>query len=177
MRRNPVISTRAIPSSDFTFRRVVDAVVADASSDQDLERRLRGLYPDVTVSKRELSGEPLVLYVYRDGHYARETHEAWWLAPRTAWVTISRSTGWITDANDGWAELMGADPSRLVGRPYTDFLLPEALPAAEALLKSIMNVGEARSRVVMVRPDGALIPIEFRAVLESDDVRVWYRPV
>jgi hypothetical protein len=36
---------------------------------------------------------------------------------------------------------------------------PEALPAAQALLKSIVELGEARSRVIVRRADGEFLPI------------------
>jgi hypothetical protein len=72
---------------------------------------------------------------------------------------------------------MDAPRRTLTGRPYTDFLLPDALPAAQALLASILELGEARSSVVLRRPDGTLITIEFRAVLDNRLLRVAYRPV
>ncbi len=85
-------------------------------------------------------------------------------------------TGEITEVNDRWSELMAVPPEMLSGRPYTDFVLPEAVPAAQALLGSILELGEARSSVVLRRPDGTRLTIEFRAVLDGENLRVAYRP-
>jgi hypothetical protein len=61
----------ANPAEDGIFA-VFAQVLVDhgATSIEELERRLRGIYPDATVHARELAGEPvLIWYVYRDGHW------------------------------------------------------------------------------------------------------------
>ena len=158
------------------FSRVVEAAAADVQSAADLEKRLRPLFPRATVAERGLAGEPNIVYVYRDGHFTTLTDEPWWEEPDTARVTIDVETGIMTEINDRWADLMGGDRRALTGRRYTEFLLPEALPAAQAMLASILELGEARSSVVLRRPDGRHIMIEFRAVLDGRLLRVAYRP-
>ena len=173
---SPLVA-RPIPSGDLVFTRVVEAAATDARTPEELETRLRPLFPHARVAERGLSGEPHIVYVYRDGHFTADSDEPWWEEPETAWVTIDIETGIMTDVNERWAELMGASRGKLTGRPYTDFLLPDALPAAQALLTSILELGEARSSVVLRRPDGRHIIIEFRAVLDGGRLRVAYRPV
>ena len=173
---SPLVA-RPIPSGDRVFTRVVEVAATDARSPEDLEQRLRPLFPHATVAERGLAGEPHIVYVYRDGHFTTDSDEPWWDEPDVARVIVDVETGIMTDVNEQWAALMGEPRGKLTGRPYTDFLLPEALPAAQALLASILELGEARSSVVLRRPDGGLITIEFRAVLDGRLLRVAYRPV
>jgi PAS domain-containing protein len=173
---SPLVA-RPIPSGDRVFTRIVEAAATDAQSPEDLEQRLRPLFPRATVTERGLAGEPRIVYVYRDGHFTTDSDEPWWEQPDVARVTLDAETGVMTAVNERWAELMGEPPGKLTGRPYTDFVLPEALPTAQALLGSILELGEARSSVVLRRPDGRLITIEFRAVLDGRLLRVAYRPV
>src|SRR5688500_6765968 len=175
MTSNSPLVARPIPSGDLVFTRVVEAAASDARSPEDLEKRLRPLFPRATVAERGLAGEPHIVYVYRDGHFTADSDEPWWEEPDTAGVTIDIERGIITDVNEPWAELMGASRGTLTGRPYTDFLLPGALPAAQALLSSILELGEAHSSVVLRRPDGRHLLIEFRAVLDVRLLRVAYR--
>jgi len=70
------------PSSDRVFATFA-AMLADhgASTIEDLQRRLRTVYPEAAVHARELVGERFVMwYVYRDGrwtdsHLATSTDE------------------------------------------------------------------------------------------------------
>ncbi|HEY8870397.1 MAG TPA: hypothetical protein VIM30_13545 [Candidatus Limnocylindrales bacterium] len=59
------------PAADRVFSEFARMVVDHgAASTDELERRLKGLYPQAVVHARELVGEPiLVWYVYRDGHW------------------------------------------------------------------------------------------------------------
>jgi PAS domain-containing protein len=166
-----------IPSGDQAFTRVVSAAASGVGSPAELEERLRPLYPNATVAERGLAGEPRIVYVYRDGHFTSDSDQPWWDEPGVARITIRVETGEITEVNDRWSQLMAAPRETLSGRPYTDFVLPEAVPAAQALLGSILELGEARSSVVLRRPDGTRLTIEFRAVLDGENLRVAYRPV
>jgi PAS domain-containing protein len=165
-----------IPSADRAFREVVEEVARWAQTPAELGERLRALYPDVRISERALSDEPRVYYVYRDGSYVPDPGDAWWTAPGAAYVDISATTGRIVKASGSWADLMGTEPRQLINRPFTDFVLPEALGAAQALFASILAVSEVRSKLLMRRPDGHSISVEFRAVRSGDVCRVHYRP-
>jgi hypothetical protein len=59
------------PAADRVFSEFARMIVDHgAGSTDELERRLRRLYPQAVVHARELVGEPiLVWYVYRDGHW------------------------------------------------------------------------------------------------------------
>lgn len=59
------------PATDDVFGTFAQMLVADgARSIDDLERRLRSIYPKAVVHARVLAGEPAVVwYVYREGHW------------------------------------------------------------------------------------------------------------
>jgi hypothetical protein len=61
------------PTDDEIFGAYADLLVEHgAVSVEDLERRLRTVYPRATVHARDLSGESvLIWYVYRDGAWTR----------------------------------------------------------------------------------------------------------
>jgi hypothetical protein len=67
MRRTLVVN----PAADRVFSEFARMIVDHgAVSTYELERRLRGVYPNAVVHARELVDEPiLVWYVYRDGHW------------------------------------------------------------------------------------------------------------
>jgi hypothetical protein len=168
-----------IPSRDAVLRRVVDRVTTDdppASAD-DLATQLRPIYPRVAVFERQLSGERSHLYVYRDGRYEPDDGEAWWKATDVARARVSRRTGRLTSVSDPWASLMRSTESDLVGRPYTDFVSPEARTAAQAMFEAVNEEREVRSEALVTRPDGSLLQIEFRAILRDGDIEVDYRPL
>jgi PAS domain S-box-containing protein len=170
------MGAQTIPSNDLVFRRAVDAAMRTSATSNDLVEQLQPLYPEVRVVERELSGEPRLLYVYRDGSLFPPDDAAWWEAPDASAVTISTSTGLITHANEHVGSIFGVRPDAIVGRPFTDFVLPGAAEAARASLATIFELGEARSTARLLRGDGNEVQVEFRAVLVPDGVRVWYRP-
>jgi hypothetical protein len=59
------------PASDRVFADFTEMLVDHGvRSLEDLASRLRAVYPDATVHRRELTGEAQVVwYVYRDGHW------------------------------------------------------------------------------------------------------------
>ena len=63
------LKTLPLPSSDRAFARVVKKIANSTDSVAEFVGRLRPLYPDVGLSRRMLSGEPAMFYVYRDGNY------------------------------------------------------------------------------------------------------------
>jgi PAS domain-containing protein len=172
----PLIA-QPVPSSDRVFAGVVREAARSAASPGDLARRLQPLYPNVRLSERTLSSEPRVYYVYRDGSFVPDPADSWWEDPLTPYVELAADTGRITKANGSWAELMEAPPEQLLGRHYTDFLLPEAQEAAGVLFASLLASAEVRSRLLLRRPDGSVVAVEFRAVCDLNVCRVHYRPI
>src|SRR3954470_22875977 len=82
---------RTIPSDDDGFREHVNALAARISPQRpfDLGSRLRRLFPRALVGERQLSGEPLTWYVYRDGAWSHDTDQQWWLAPNVPRLAAS----------------------------------------------------------------------------------------
>jgi len=66
------LKTLPLPSSDRAFALVVRKLADSTDSVAEFVSRLRPLYPDVGLSRRMLSGEPAMFYVYRDGNYFGE---------------------------------------------------------------------------------------------------------
>ena len=69
MTRLPTLVTN--PADDHVFAASAAAALSDAATTAELEAALRKQYPNVLVRARALTGEPLVWYVYRDGHWVR----------------------------------------------------------------------------------------------------------
>lgn len=61
----------ANPATDEVFAEFAALLVEDdAASVDDLERRLRKVYPNATVHERQLSGEQTrIWYIYREGRW------------------------------------------------------------------------------------------------------------
>jgi PAS domain-containing protein len=168
-----------IPSNDVVLRRVVDRVTEtdQPGTAADLAARLRPLYPKIAVFERQLSGERAQFYVYRDGRYEPERRDGWWDEPGVAWVHVSASTGELTAVSGEWAELMRSDATKLVGRHFVDFVLPEARAAAQAMFEAVSQFHEVRSEALVQRPDETTLAIEFRAVRKDGEIEVCYRPL
>ncbi|MEO5704538.1 MAG: PAS domain-containing protein [Candidatus Limnocylindrales bacterium] len=166
-----------IPSSDPAFGRAVEKVAAqtpDASA-ADLEAGLRPLFPRVAIFARHVSGEHGHLYVYRDGHYDGRPREQWWDEPRTACVCVDAASGDLTQVSAEWAQLMAGDPGALVGRNFTDFVLPEARAAASGLFEAVQEGGVVDTEVLLVREDGSPIALEVHARRLNGEIDVRYR--
>jgi hypothetical protein len=59
------------PTTDAVFEEHARRLAATSADPQALEARLRQHYPQAVVRRRELSGEPFLMwYVYRDGHWS-----------------------------------------------------------------------------------------------------------
>jgi hypothetical protein len=167
-----------IPSHDVVLRRVVDRVAEreQPETPEDLAASLRPLYPKVAVVERQLSGERPSLYVFRDGRYEPERADRWWEGPGVACARLSFA-GAITWVSEGWSDLTQTDASEAVGRSYLEFLPPGSAPVAMAMLEALRQNTEVKSEALVVLPGGISMPIEFRAVLEGDDIYVCYRPL
>lgn len=165
-----------IPSRDAAFRRVVSHVARDTASAEQVEERLRRLYPKAKVAPRGLAHEPRIFYIYRDGRFEPDRGDAWWLRPDVARVHINLADGRFVEANEGWHALVRSGPSTL-GRPYLDFILPEAVDDARVLFEAVAVLGEAHSEALLRAADGSLQAIEFHAVRRGDTIEVAYRPL
>lgn len=172
-RNAPSVST--IPSHDPAFRRVVESVLSPGASVEEVTARLRPLYPQVAVFARVLSGERRHLYVYRDGAYHREPAERWWDEPGVACVCVSAETGRLTYVSAEWAELMAGDAHRLLGRHYTDFVLPDARPTAAAMFDALLAARDVDSEARVVRADGSVVTVDFHARRMNGEIDVRYR--
>jgi PAS domain-containing protein len=168
-----------IPSRDSVLRRVVDMVRAEAepATAADLAASLRPLYPRVAVFERQLSGERSHLYVYRNGRYEPDLGGAWWLGSDVPCVHVDRATGRLTAVSGEWADLMRSSARDLVGRPFTDFVQPEARAVAQAMFEAVNEERDVRSEALVTRPDGTTLAIEFRAAVLDGEIEVCYRPI
>lgn len=171
-------TVNTIPSYDAVLRRVVDRMEQSKqpTSAEQLAELLRPIYPRVAVFERQLSGETPHLYVYRDGRYEPD-HGTWWMAPDVPCVHVSRSTGLLTAVTGSWAGLMRADAVDLVGRHFLDFVQPGARAAAQAMFEVVNEQREVRSEAELIRADGSMLAIEFRAVNVDGEIEVCYRPL
>ena len=172
---DPTTELRPMPSSDRGFARAARALVMGSTSPADLETRLRSLYPRTVVRERALANEPRVLYIYRDGRYQREGRDPWWQAGGLATASIDLRTGTIVKASQEWAALLGDGVDAIAGRPYTDFLLPEARDAASAVIQVLAETGEITSEALMRRIDGTTMAFQFHATLKEGRIDVVYR--
>ncbi len=159
MKETPPI-LRTIPSDDDGFREHVLALAARISPQRpyDLGSRLRRLFPRVFVRERQLSGEPLTWYVYRDGAWSHDADPQWWLAPNVPRMVASVD-GWITEANASARGLLGL-PDDMGPRHFTDFVAPGTLEDATQLFGVILR-GNALTVTLLLKPvDGNVIACE-----------------
>ena len=64
------------PRDDATFVELAQTLVTDVAGPEDLQVRLRDLFPHALVRPRDLSGEAQrVWYVYREGHWVSSSPE------------------------------------------------------------------------------------------------------
>jgi hypothetical protein len=59
------------PTDDQAFSEAAAAALIDARSTDELQAALRRDYPRAVVRDRDLTGDALVWYVYREGHWVR----------------------------------------------------------------------------------------------------------
>src|SRR4051812_10502361 len=174
MRQIPPI-LRTIPSDDEGFREHVSALAARIAPERpsDLGARLRRLFPRVLVRERQLSGEPLTWYVYRDGAWSHEPDPEWWLAPNVPRMA-SALDGWITEANAGARGLLGL-PDAFGPRHFTDFVAPGTLEDATQLFEVVAR-GSAVTATVLAKPvDGNVIACEMHAERQGDTLVAFMR--
>ena len=166
-----------MPRSDAVFARVASRLAEEAATPTDLEARLRTFFPLAVVRERSLSHEPRVLYIYRDGYYIHDRPDAWWRTEAVATVTIDIRSGRVIDASPSWAQVLREPADRLLGRPYTELVGPEALEVADVMLATVLELGEVTSEALLRRSDGSAVSFEFHAEREGDRIEIAYRPL
>ncbi len=168
---------KTFPSRDRAFARAVERLVRHnpGTPAAELAEELRRLYPRAAIFLRHLSDEVPLYYAYRDGRFEPEQDEPWWTEPETPFVTVSATTGLISDVTEAWAQFMRGDRGALIGRHFTEFLVPEARDAGVGLFEAVIEAGEVHSEALVQRVDGTTVPIEFRAILRQDEIEVAYR--
>jgi PAS domain-containing protein len=160
-----------IPASDGAFRTHVDRIRAETApaTAEELEVRLRRLFPRAVVRERELSGEPPSWYVYRDGGWRPPEGAPWWEEPGLPRMVVSRE-GWIVEANETARGLLGIDRRNVGARHFTDFVAPGTLDDALALFK-IVDEGNELTATVLLRPtSGDVVAVDLQAKREGDAI-------
>jgi len=157
-----------IPSTDAAFRRYVDRLRGKISmrSPEELEARLRRVFPRAVVRRRDISGEAPAWYVYRDGGWRPSMIGSWWEQPGLPRVEVSRE-GWIERANVTALGLLGIGESELGARHLTDFVAPGGLEDSTALF-GIVDQGNDLTATALLRPtSGDVIAIDLHAWREG----------
>jgi PAS domain-containing protein len=165
-----------IPSDDLAFREHVDRIrlASRARRPEELETRLRRLFPRVVVRERGLSGESPSWYVYRDGGWQSSTTGPWWEAHGLPRVAVS-SDGWLSEANPTACSLLGIDVSEIGSVHFTDFIAPGTLDDATALLASV-DAGHDLTATVLLRPTaGEIVAVDIHAVRAASGISGVFR--
>jgi PAS domain-containing protein len=165
-----------IPSSDAAFRQHVERLRSGpgAGRPDQLESRLRRLFPRIIVRERALSGEPPAWYVYRDGGWQPSVMGPWWLGTGVPRVTVS-SEGWITEANSTARSLFGVQASDVGSRHFTDFVAPGTLDDSVALF-GIIESGHDLTATVLLRPtSGDVVAVDLHAAREGPVINAQFR--
>src|SRR5919197_5875535 len=160
-----------IPSSDRAFREHVRNVRTTASPDtpEELERRLRQIFPRAVVRDRNLSGEEPAWYIYRDGQWRPTTSGAWWTDKAVARVVVSRER-WLMSANPTAAGLLGGAPEQVQIHHFTDFVVPGTLEDSISLFR-IIDQGSDLDATVLLRPTtGDVIAVDLHATRRGEEI-------
>jgi PAS domain-containing protein len=174
MKQTPPI-LRTIPSDDDGFREHVLALATRISPQRpyDLGSRLRRLFPRALVRERQLSGEPLTWYVYRDGAWSHNVDSNWWLASNVPRMAADLD-GFIVEANAAARGLLGL-PDDLGHRPFTDFVAPGTLEDATQLFEVVVR-GNPVTVTILARPvDGNVIACEVHAERQGETMVAFLR--
>jgi PAS domain-containing protein len=158
-----------IPSSDVAFRKHVDRLLGRAapSTPEELEARLRRMFPRAVVRRREISGEPVGWYVYRDGGWRADMTGSWWEEPGLPRLVVSRE-GWIIEADRTAMSLLGIEATDLGARHLTDFIVPGTLEDATAMF-GIVDEGHDLTATLLLRPtSGDAIAVDVHATRQGD---------
>ena len=168
-----VVPCVTIPSDDAAFREHVNSLAGRYAGrgPAALEARLRRLFPRVVVRAREISSEPEVWYVYREGTW-RPSSGPWWTAPLVPHLVLGLD-GWVHDANQAARSLLGIDDAK--AHHYSDFVAQGAAEDASSLFEMVAR-GHVLTATALLRPVGGdLIACEVRAEQVADGVSAWLR--
>ena len=160
-----------IPSSDAAFREHVQQLTArePSATADDLQARLRMIFPRVVVRERALSSEPLAWYVYRDGGWKAPSTGTWWQEPGLPRVHVS-ADGWMTEVNAAASGLLGISLTDTGPHHFTDFIVPGTLEDSMSLFRAI-DVGMELEATVLLRPmTGDVIALDLRAARVDGEV-------
>jgi PAS domain-containing protein len=165
-----------IPSSDAAFRRHVERILsgAEPGKPEELEERLRRLFPRAVVRRRDISGEPTAWYVYRDGGWRPSMIGPWWEEPGLPRVAISRE-GWIEEADPTAQGLLGIGPEDLGTRHFTDFVAPGTLDDSLAMFRIVDEGHDLTATVLLRSTAGDILAIDIHAVRDGDKLRAVLR--
>jgi hypothetical protein len=162
-----------IPSDDVAFRDHVQRLSAryPDGGPAAFEARLRRLFPRVVVRARELSAEPEVWYVYREGAW-RPSSVPWWTAPNVPRLVLGRD-GWVRSGTQAALSLLGLEDA--TAHHYSDFLVRGAAEDAVSLFEMVVG-GHVLSATVLLRPvAGDPFACEVRAEPLPEGVVAWLR--
>jgi PAS domain-containing protein len=160
-----------IPSSDAAFREHVQQLNAREPNGtvDNLQARLRMIFPRVVVRERSLSNEPVAWYVYRDGGWRSQPTGTWWQEPGLPRVVISPE-GWITEVNPTAASLLGINPTEAVPHHFTDYIVPGTLEDSMSLFR-VIDVGMELEATILLRPmSGDVIALDLHAARLGADI-------
>jgi PAS domain-containing protein len=159
-----------IPSSDVAFGTHVRRIIGTGeASAQDLERRLRRVFPRVIVRERSLSGEAPVWYVYRDGRWRSPATADWWREAGLPRVRVSPD-GWLVETTPTAAGLLGISADDAGTHHFTDFIVPGTLDDSVALFQ-VVEAGNELNATVLLRPlSGEVIAIDLHAARDGADI-------
>ena len=168
------LRVQTIPSSDAAFRKQVERILGGSppADPEELEARLRRLFPRAVVRRRDISGEPTAWYVYRDGGWRPSMTGAWWDAPGLPRVVVSRD-GWIEEANALAQALFGTGPGE--ERHFTDFVVPGTLDDSLSMFGIVDEGHDLTATVVLQSTAGDVLAIDVHARRDGDSVVAVFR--
>jgi PAS domain S-box-containing protein len=131
-----------------------------------VEAEVRKAYPNATFRRSaqlaQFDADDETWYAFRDGRSSTQDTARWWDdedLPRT----VMDESGRYIDANQAALDLLGVSRDRLLASRAGDFSQHEGTDEVRrALFGLLAERGELHSTAVVLRPDGARWPIEYR---------------
>jgi len=159
-----------IPSADTAFRAHVQRIQSDGVETPDeLERRLRRVFPRVVVRARSLTGEGPAWYVYRDGGWRPSASGEWWTDASLPRVVVTLD-GWFVEANATAAGLLGFRQDDVATHHFTDFVPPGTLTDATALFDVIGSGNDLTATMILRPTSGNAIAVDLHTSRQGDHI-------